>query len=125
MTLLDNWLILIIVEECPKGYPRLAAFLDSDENFMLYRRFGFLQARILLYKQDELRELEEKLDAMDESDAQTKKTAKRLMSRERDDSECEDRKNLIRQITTAFNEYGIVHDFNLILVTDRFCSRTP
>jgi hypothetical protein len=39
-----------IVDQCLAGYPRLAAFLDSDENFMFYGRFGFLQARLLLYK---------------------------------------------------------------------------
>jgi hypothetical protein len=93
------------VDESPEGYPRLAAFLDSDENFMLYRRFGFLQARILLYKQDELRALEAKLDDMDERDAKTR--ARKLKSREKDDAECDDRKNLIRQITAAFNEYSM------------------
>src|SRR5215469_11608832 len=39
------------VYSCPEGYPRLAAFLDSDENFMVYRRFGYLQSRLLLEKQ--------------------------------------------------------------------------
>ena len=43
--------------------------MDSDENFMIYRRFGFLYSRILLSKQDELRKLEEDLDALDMSDA--------------------------------------------------------
>ena len=57
------------VESCPRGYPRLAAFLDSDENFMVYRRFGFIQSRLLLEKQDELRELEEKLDRLDKIEA--------------------------------------------------------
>jgi len=104
-----NWLTLHTVEGCPEGYPRLAAFLDSDENFMLYRRFGFLQARILLYKQDELRELEEELGDMDDRDAQTR--ARKLKSRERDDADSEDRKILIGKITTAFNEYGMKHDF--------------
>jgi hypothetical protein len=56
------------VEQCPAGYPRLAAFLSSDENFMLYRRFDYLQARLLLYKQDELRELEGELDHLDAID---------------------------------------------------------
>lgn len=51
--------------ECPRGYPRLAAFQDSDECFMLYRRFGYLQSRVLSDKQDELRELEEELADQD------------------------------------------------------------
>lgn len=58
--------ISFIVDNCPEGYPRLAAFLDSDENFMLYRRFGFLQTRLLLNKQAELREYEKELDRLDQ-----------------------------------------------------------
>ncbi|PQE21152.1 Peptidase C14 caspase domain protein [Rutstroemia sp. NJR-2017a BVV2] len=49
----------------PKGYPRLATLIGSDEKFMLYRRFGYLQSRILLHRQDELRELEEDLYNLD------------------------------------------------------------
>jgi hypothetical protein len=56
------------VERCEDGYPYLAAFLDSDENFMIYRRFGFLHARLLLQKQDELRIMEAELDRMDNRD---------------------------------------------------------
>jgi hypothetical protein len=49
------------VNDHAKGYPNLAAFLDSDEGFAVYRRFGYLQSRILLRKQEELRVLEESL----------------------------------------------------------------
>lgn len=35
---------------------------------MIYRRFGYLQSRILLQKQDEMRELEDQLDTMDKED---------------------------------------------------------
>lgn len=48
-----------------RGYPNLAAYQDSDEEFMLYRRFGYLQARVLLDKQDKLRQLERELDVFD------------------------------------------------------------
>jgi hypothetical protein len=53
------------VHKTPAGYPKLGAFLDSDENFMVYRRFGYLQARLLLEKQDELQKLERQLDRED------------------------------------------------------------
>jgi hypothetical protein len=43
----------------------LAAFLDSDEGFTIYRRFGYLQSRLLLDKQEQLRLLEEKLEHLD------------------------------------------------------------
>ncbi|RDW91668.1 hypothetical protein BP5796_02833 [Coleophoma crateriformis] len=93
-----------ILGECPKGYPRLAAFLDSDENFMLYRRFGYLQARILLYKQDELRSLEQELDHLDKLDAEIR--PKRLRSRERDDGDNQERRNLILKISDLWKEYA-------------------
>ncbi|KAF7944035.1 hypothetical protein EAE96_010445 [Botrytis aclada] len=57
--------IISTIDLHAEGYPRLAAVIHSDENFMLYRKFGFLQARLLLYKQDELRELECRLNHKD------------------------------------------------------------
>jgi hypothetical protein len=92
------------VEECPKGYPQLAAFLDSDENFMLYRRFGFLQARLLLYKQDELSRLEQKLDRMDRRHAREDPSL--LESRQNDDILNGDRKTLFVEIEKKFKDYG-------------------
>lgn len=90
--------------ECPKGYPRLAAFIDSDENFMLYRRFGFLQARLLLYKQDRLRALETKLDELDKDDE--RHCPDILVSRAKDDIIVGKRMNLMHEIEVAFIEYG-------------------
>jgi hypothetical protein len=94
------------VKECPEGYPRLAAFLDSDESFMLYRRFGFLQSRILLHMQDELRELEGDLDLMDRRDQ--KRRPGMLKSRQDDDQDSNRRKEKISEIAKKFNEYGIL-----------------
>jgi hypothetical protein len=54
------------VEEYGNGYPLVAAFFNSDEDFMMCRRFGVLHQRILLKKQDEICQLEEKLDRQDE-----------------------------------------------------------
>ena len=42
------------IDDYPLGYPKLATFLDSDEDFMVCRRFGFLHARVLLYRQGRL-----------------------------------------------------------------------
>ncbi|CZR70166.1 uncharacterized protein PAC_20067 [Phialocephala subalpina] len=93
-----------LVDKCLKGYPRLAALLDCDENFMVYRRFGYLQARLLLYKQDVLRELEDDLDRMDESDEYHKTNA--LRSREDGDIENPDKKKLFGEIEGKFKEYA-------------------
>ena len=59
--------------------------MDSDDNFMIYRRFGYLYSRLLLDKQDELREIEENLDKTDKRDADGSEGTQRcLQSRSRD-----------------------------------------
>lgn len=78
--------------------------MDSDENFMIYRRFGYLQARILLNKQDELRELEKDLDKMDARDAKTRPLV--LQSREEDEFCDGKRKEHMREVETKFKEYS-------------------
>jgi hypothetical protein len=57
------------VDRYPEGYPRISAYIDSDYDTALFRRFGTLHARSLLYKQVELTELEAQLDELDKEDA--------------------------------------------------------
>ena len=73
---------------------------------MIYRRFGFLQARILLYKQDELRSLEEDLDNLDKYDSNRGEEGTMILkSRDSDDASSGRRKSLIKEIQVAFKEY--------------------
>ena len=45
------------------GYPSLAKFPNSDDVFMIYRRFGFLHARFLFHQRERLeRELDRDSD---------------------------------------------------------------
>ncbi|TVY90127.1 hypothetical protein LAWI1_G005360, partial [Lachnellula willkommii] len=97
-------LTLCTVDNCPEGYPRLAALLDSDENFLLYRRFGYLQARLLLHKQDQLRELEVELNDWDKIDEA--RAPMWLRSREMDDVKNKDRKKVLERIEKMFLEYS-------------------
>ena len=92
------------VERFPEGYPNLAAFQDSDESFMIYRRFGYLQARVLLAKQDELRVLEEELDALDAEDVFEYPDA--LFERLSSEGHSADRRQLLSQIERKYLEYG-------------------
>lgn len=101
------------VEDSPKGFPIVASYLDSDDCFMIYRRFGFLHARLLLNKQDELRELEEELRGMDQRDRIGDAKAKKcLMSRTKDNSRDlpegwdRSRKELFQEIEKRVMEYG-------------------
>ena len=62
-------LILKIVQDFARGFPKLACFLNSDDAFMVYRRFGMVYSRLLLNKQDEICEMEALLLGMDRMDA--------------------------------------------------------
>ena len=83
-----------------RGYPNLAAFTSSDEDFAIYRRFGYLQARLLLDKQDQLRLLEEQLDHYDRSDPM-RSTRKGLTP-----EQYTPRAKLLGEIEAVFTSYG-------------------
>ncbi|KAK5705532.1 hypothetical protein LTR97_002651 [Elasticomyces elasticus] len=53
------------VEETINGYPRLAAFQCSEDNFGLYRAFDYLHSRTILDLQAELSCLEQELELLD------------------------------------------------------------
>lgn len=90
------------VESFRRGYPRLSAFIDSDRDFMMFRRFGRLQARILLHKQDELIDLEQQLEQID-SEEQTEY----YLSCRRQDLNTK-RHSLIQEAEVKLNEYSTV-----------------
>jgi hypothetical protein len=93
------------VEECPDGYPRLAAFLDSDDNFMVYRRYGYLHARLLLKKQEHLRQLERRLDDMDREDKEARPESLVTMNNYNSE-EARERRELEEEIEKQLLEYG-------------------
>lgn len=93
------------VDKFKKGYPNLATLLDSDENFMQYRRFGYLQSRILLQRQDELRVLEEQLETLDGKDYYDE--PHKLQRRE---LQGEARTKLLEDVEAKFCKYGTSHD---------------
>lgn len=88
------------VQEFDDGYPNLATFKSSDEVFAVYRRFGYLQSRLLLEKQDGLRVLEQRLDKYDDDDRALSNT------RDLEPDERGPREELLREIEQAFNSYG-------------------
>ncbi|KAL2010507.1 hypothetical protein VTN00DRAFT_6314 [Thermoascus crustaceus] len=97
----DDQIIVRDLQSSPRGYPNLAAFLDSDENFAVYRRFGYLQSRLLLEKQDELRILEEELDHMDQISRESQ-----LVTRDLAEMDAEPRRELFARIEKKFHEYA-------------------
>ncbi|KAH7417507.1 hypothetical protein BKA64DRAFT_301987 [Cadophora sp. MPI-SDFR-AT-0126] len=57
------------IEHFQEGWPQLAAFLHSEDNFAVFRRFGVVHCRVLVQLQAEIQHLEERLKDLDCSDA--------------------------------------------------------
>ena len=102
------------VQDYPRGFPKLSCFLDSDDAFMIYRRFGLVFSRLLLNKQDEIREMEATLLALDRTDS-IEGNVEYLMSRTEDvgrdrdnlpPSCSETRPQLLERLEKKILEYG-------------------
>lgn len=72
---------------------------------MLYRRFGYLQSRVLSDKQDQLRELEEELAEFDEELWQEQNTFTQTRTLITDDDLHERREALMEKISNAYCAY--------------------
>lgn len=89
------------------GYAKLACFVNSDDAFKNFRKFGELHCRVLLYHQQEIADLEEELFSMDYEDSQNYPRAlKSQRADEQRGSECR-RKDLIQKIGEKLSHYGI------------------
>lgn len=98
----------IIVEDHPRGYPRISAFLNSDDNFLMYRKFGWIRNRLLLDQQIELAQLEEKVMVLDNQIARIDDSA--LMARDLDEKwDLQVSQNsTLRQIAQKLKKYGML-----------------
>lgn len=94
------------VEDCPEGYPRLAAFLDSADEFTVYRRFGWLQSRLLLRKQGELHSLEAKLGEIDQDILEQRPVWLQKVNLPQQEPLIVEQQNLLTKIETKWCEYG-------------------
>ncbi|KAH7308779.1 hypothetical protein BKA65DRAFT_519887 [Rhexocercosporidium sp. MPI-PUGE-AT-0058] len=65
-------------EEAPDGFPRLAAFISSDDDCQIYRGFKTCHNRIILHCEVELMELEKQLHDLDKRDNEHPITYHRL-----------------------------------------------
>ncbi|TGO84200.1 hypothetical protein BPOR_0536g00080 [Botrytis porri] len=92
------------VERHAEGYPQLAAVINSDEQSMIYRRFGFLQTRLLLNKQEEMRVLEDRLYHIDRYYGRNEPA--RLRSHDTCNAIDDDHKNIVVEIEKKYNEYA-------------------
>ena len=88
----------------------MTAFINSDDNFLIARKYGFLRSRLLLYRQDELSVLEKGLLDLDVYDNNDEDRKLALQSRKFDEEDDDDpeysRKALMRKIDDKLKEYG-------------------
>lgn len=85
----------------------MAAFLDSDDNFMVYRRFGYVQSRVLLARQEKLRRLEARLEELDEEQVAESGNPK-LLCKAKLGGEMEAvREALMQEIETEYLQYSM------------------
>ncbi|KAI4219945.1 MAG: hypothetical protein LQ349_008215 [Xanthoria aureola] len=86
------------------GYPKIAALAATDPSFLIYRKFGWLHNRLLLYLQDEIVALEYKLNKLDQRTFSHDNEIK-LKSRREDFNNPGLRQDTIKQITEKLKEY--------------------
>lgn len=82
----------------------LAKFVAATEEHYVFRQFRYLQSRVLLHFQDDLRSLEVRLWRMDEYDREHR--PEYLKSREADDMCLGERGKTIEEIHAKLVRYG-------------------
>lgn len=95
-----------IVEEYREGYPRYTALLSAHKPYFVCRPFNKLRARLLLLKQDRLDILEKRLEEIDNQEP-----APLFLGKSRFDRN-EARKEVLAEIETCLEEYGIFSRFH-------------
>ena len=94
------------MEEYPEGIPRLSAFLDSDDSFKIFRKFGKCHTRLLLHLQFEIDELSKELNELDRSDAADENMEYRLQGVEHAENWDNTQQDLLHKIKVKLFEYG-------------------
>jgi hypothetical protein len=97
------------VENHPEGFPRIAAYINSSDDSVLHRRFGNLHARVLLYREVELTDLETQLAKLDKKDNENEKDEWRIAHSIHHDNgrQNEERKALVEKIAQRLEAYGM------------------
>ena len=94
----------IVVEDYQPGTAQFAHFLNSNDSFCIFRKFGKEAARTLLRKEIELCKLATKLDDLNKSDAEGS-LIWRLSTFEHDDTWDPVQHNLLNDIEVKLDTY--------------------
>lgn len=95
----------VAVDDYGRGYSQAAAFEECDPSFLMYRKFAWLHNRVLLHTQDELKQMEERLETLDEWEAENGDPRKLTHRRIDENSPKSPRKELLGQIKAKIAEY--------------------
>jgi hypothetical protein len=88
------------------GWPQLAAFLNSADNYAIFRRFGTEHCRVLLHLMAEITSIEKDLDILDQTDSKNKDMLYRLRRNEWYEGWDTGQKDLLDKLKTKLLEYG-------------------
>lgn len=89
------------------GYKSYAWLLSSDDDFLMFRRFGTLNARVLLSMQDDLVVAEEKLKELDSQYSQKDAPRQHNGSFRLESAQQTERKELLLDIKNKLKEYSV------------------
>ena len=95
------------IDDHPMGYPRLGSYMNSDENFLLCRRYSLLHTRVMLYRQAELAQLERELFESDQEDEKDEEKALRDVNFLDEGEVGKSRMKLMKQIEEKLKDYGM------------------
>jgi hypothetical protein len=86
------------------GYRGFSAFLASDNEFLIFRRFGPLNTRLLLYSQDKIAVLEEALEALEAN--HTQEGAKDIHNGSFRQEALPERRRLLEELNIEVRQYS-------------------
>ncbi|KAF8864672.1 hypothetical protein BDZ45DRAFT_737242 [Acephala macrosclerotiorum] len=89
----------------PKGFPQLADFVSSCDDFSIYRSFRRVHERLILHFMVEITDMEKKLDELDREDANNPKTIRRLAESHDPEGNASTKKKLLKEMVEKVTEY--------------------
>ena len=96
------------VADRPEGYPWFAEFINRSEDRLIFRQFGYLRCRLLLYTQQELSELEAQLEYMDHRDRTKCDIALRSRHLDENRNKPQWRQELFEKVKIKLHEYSMM-----------------
>jgi len=100
---------LLIVEGYPVGFPQLAAFRNSDDDFAIFRAFNQCHCRILTQLEVEITEIEKQLLELDRADEANPSMEYRLRKSKHKEGWDTAQRDLLREMQLKLKDYGEPH----------------